>query len=114
MKQPITGYHVDHENHWVAELKCGHGQHVRHDPPWQERDWVTTAAGRTSRLGQELNCVRCDEMIERVAKATVAECRRLLISAYEEGGVSGLCSEGRWELALDSLRGLDTKDLDFD
>ena len=61
MKQPIVGYHQDEESHWVAELRCGHGQHVRHDPPWQVREWVTTAEGRASRLGAELECVRCDE-----------------------------------------------------
>jgi hypothetical protein len=61
MKQPIVGYHQDGEGHWVAELRCGHGQHVRHDPPWQVRDWVTTPEGRASRLGVELECVRCQE-----------------------------------------------------
>lgn len=61
MRQPIAGYHRDEEGHWVAELACGHNQHVRHDPPWVERDWVTTEAGRRSMLGFELNCVKCDE-----------------------------------------------------
>ena len=65
MKQPIVGYHQDEEGHWVAELTCGHGQHVRHDPPWQVREWVTTAEGRASRLGLELECVRCDEEATR-------------------------------------------------
>ena len=61
MKQPIAGFHQDEEGHWVAELRCGHGQHVRHDPPGQVREWVTTPAGRASRLGVELDCVRCDD-----------------------------------------------------
>jgi hypothetical protein len=26
--------------------------------------------------------------------------------AYEEGGLSGLCAEGRWELALDTVKSL--------
>ena len=60
MKQPIVGYHVDDEGSWVAELACGHGQHVRHEPPWQVRPWVTTAEGRASFLGYELECVECD------------------------------------------------------
>ena len=60
MKQPITGYHLDDEGHWVAELACGHGQHVRHDPPWQRRPWVITVEGRAEHLGSELDCVRCD------------------------------------------------------
>ena len=67
MKQPIVGYHLDEEAHWVAELACGHGQHVRHDPPWQVRPWVVTERGRHSFLGTELNCGRCDE--ERDAAA---------------------------------------------
>ena len=40
----LAGFHQDEEEHWVAELECGHGQHVRHDPPWQVRTWVTTEA----------------------------------------------------------------------
>lgn len=60
MQQPIVGYHRDEEDHWVAELACGHNQHVRHQPPWVERPWVTTEAGRHSRLGLPLECVKCD------------------------------------------------------
>ena len=61
MKQPITGYHRDEEDHWVAELYCGHNQHVRHDPPLVSRPWVVTEEGRNSMLGYELNCVKCDQ-----------------------------------------------------
>lgn len=60
MKQPIVGFLTDEEGHWVAELACGHGQHVRHDPPWQVREWVLTPEGRAGFLGVELECVRCD------------------------------------------------------
>lgn len=55
----IVGFHRDAEGHWVAELECGHGQHVRHDPPWQRRPWVTSAEGRSRFLGTTLPCVRC-------------------------------------------------------
>ena len=48
--QSIVGYHLDVENHWVAELNCGHFQHVRHEPPWMTRLWVLTEKGRTSML----------------------------------------------------------------
>lgn len=61
MKQPITGYHRDEEDHWVAQLACGHNQHVRHQPPWVNRPWVESREGRQSMLGVELNCVKCDE-----------------------------------------------------
>ena len=61
MKQPITGYHRDHERHWVAELACGHFQHVRHDPPLVERPWVVTEQGRASFVGSLLDCRKCDE-----------------------------------------------------
>ena len=29
MQQAIIGFHVDEENDWVADLACGHGQHMR-------------------------------------------------------------------------------------
>lgn len=61
MKQPISGYHRDEEDHWVAELACGHNQHVRHDPPWFSRPWVTTVEGRARMLGFLLECRKCDE-----------------------------------------------------
>lgn len=55
----IIGFHQDEELHWVADLECGHTQHVRHDPPWQVREWVTTPEGRASRIGTVLECVKC-------------------------------------------------------
>lgn len=60
MNQKIIGYHIDDEKHWIAELDCGHFQHVRHDPPWQNRPWVITEKGRHSQLNTLLNCVKCD------------------------------------------------------
>jgi hypothetical protein len=59
----IVGFHRDDEGHWVADLDCGHGQHVRHDPPWQYREWVTTAEGRARFLDTAMNCVRCDRSV---------------------------------------------------
>jgi hypothetical protein len=56
----ITGFHQDDEGHWVAELDCGHQQHVRHNPPWVNRLWVTTVEGRTAALGAALDCRKCD------------------------------------------------------
>ena len=61
MQQAIVGFHLDKENHWVAELTCGHGQHVRHDPPWQNRPWVLTEQGRREKLVAMLECKKCEE-----------------------------------------------------
>ena len=60
MKRRIAGYRQDEELHWIAVLECGHAQHVRHDPPWINRPWVVTEAGRRSKLGKQLDCVLCD------------------------------------------------------
>ena len=68
MKQPITGFHQDEEQHWVADLACGHTQHVRHDPPWQSRPWVVTSEGRASKVGQTLECKKCDEATANTRK----------------------------------------------
>lgn len=59
MEQTIVGYHLDDEGWWVAELSCGHGQHLRHDPPWYNRPWVLTEEGRADRLGMTLLCLKC-------------------------------------------------------
>jgi tellurite methyltransferase len=56
----ITGFHRDEAADWVAELACGHGQHVRHAPPFSERPWVESEAGRKARIGETLECVRCE------------------------------------------------------
>ena len=61
MNQPIVGFHKDDEGDWVAELACGHAQHVRHQPPWTSRVWVVTEAGRAQHLGAVLDCKVCDE-----------------------------------------------------
>ncbi len=61
MQQLIIGFHQDELGDWVADLRCGHGQHVRHQPPLSSRPWVLTEAGRQAHLGTRLNCKRCDE-----------------------------------------------------
>ncbi|WP_173049705.1 DUF3565 domain-containing protein [Nitrospira sp. KM1] len=61
MKQPIIGYHQDEQGDWVADLACGHGQHVRHHPPMTNRPWVLTVSGRQDHLGSFLDCKRCEE-----------------------------------------------------
>ena len=60
MQQPIVSYHVDEYGDWVADLQCGHGQHVRHQPPMTNRPWVLTEEGPkpASRRNVELQEVR--------------------------------------------------------
>ena len=55
----LLGFHRDDEGHWVAELSCGHTQHLRHLPPWQNRQWVTDPAQRQRRIGQPFACGWC-------------------------------------------------------
>lgn len=61
MERKITAFHQDERGDWVAELECGHAQHVRHNPPWTERSWVTTPEGRAGRIGRALPCKLCSE-----------------------------------------------------
>lgn len=60
METRIVGYRQDSEGDWIAELECGHSQHVRHRPPWQLRPWVTTPEGRESQLRTRIDCPLCD------------------------------------------------------
>ena len=59
MRRRIVGFHQDEVGDWVAELECGHSQHVRHDPPFVSRPWVVTEEGRAERLGTTLDCPPC-------------------------------------------------------
>ena len=59
IERRIIGFHQDEHGDWVADLECGHTQHVRHDPPWQNRPWVVTPEGRQSHIGTTLYCVLC-------------------------------------------------------
>lgn len=59
MLQEIIGFHKDEKQYWVADLSCGHSQHMRHNPPWMKREWVLTEEGRQSRIGTEIDCVEC-------------------------------------------------------
>ncbi len=61
MLKKIVGFHQDEARDWVADLACEHSRHVRHQPPFTNRPWTTTAEGRASFLGFELDCRRCDE-----------------------------------------------------
>lgn len=97
MKQAIVGYYQDEEGHWVARLACGHGQHVRHDPPLVSRPWVLTEDGRTARLGQILNCVRCDE-----EKAQLAMMENQVEITFDADGMTAVYPDGsarsvRWD-----------------
>ena len=61
MQRKIIGFHQDEAQDWVADLACGHQQHVRHAPPWLNRPWVISPEGRCSRLGYTLDCKHCDQ-----------------------------------------------------
>jgi len=69
MNQSIIGFHQDDERDWVADLYCGHGQHVRHNPPLSFRPWVESLDGRQKHIGTILNCKKCDE--EEVATSPI-------------------------------------------
>ncbi|WP_283182978.1 DUF3565 domain-containing protein [Pseudomonas svalbardensis] len=55
----VTGFHQDEDGHWVAELSCGHTQHLRHQPPWQSRAWVLDSTQRSKKIGQPFDCGWC-------------------------------------------------------
>ncbi len=56
----ISSFRQDVEGHWIANLACGHSQHVRNRPPWEQRPWVTSEAGRAEKIGTQIDCPRCE------------------------------------------------------
>jgi len=65
----VVGLREDERGDWIARLDCGHERHVRHDPPWTNHPWVTSAAGRAAALGRRLRCGRCARHSPRAAPA---------------------------------------------
>jgi hypothetical protein len=55
----IVGYRQDEEKNWVAELSCGHSQHMRHRPQFVERWWVMRESRRAAMIGQSVLCAEC-------------------------------------------------------
>jgi len=60
----IVGFHQDEQQDWVADLSCGHAQHVRHRPPWMLRPWVIEEEGRRQHIGIQLMCKDCGQADE--------------------------------------------------
>ena len=48
-----------------------------------------------------------DDQQRRLAQAVREACVEAALKSYEEAGISGLCYEGRWECAVDTMRNLD-------
>ncbi len=44
---------------------------------------------------------------QKLAEMVRAACIKAALEAYEEGGVLGLCAEGRWEYAISMMQQLD-------
>lgn len=55
----ILDFRQDERGDWVAVLSCGHTQHVRHRPPWQNRPWVLDPQQRQARQGSFFPCGWC-------------------------------------------------------
>lgn len=47
----------------------------------------------------------------RAASEVRDRCVKAALAAYEQAGASGLCAEGRFELAVDAMRSLDVDEL---
>jgi Protein of unknown function (DUF3565) len=74
VERAIVGFHLDAQGEWVAELACGHRQHVRHRPPFYPRPWVLEAETRQQRLGAPLECRLCDQDVPATEAGGEAAC----------------------------------------
>jgi hypothetical protein len=47
----------------------------------------------------------------KLAEGVREACLSAALAAYEDAGISGLCAEGRWEIAVQAIRTLDLRPL---
>jgi hypothetical protein len=52
-----------------------------------------------------------EELRREIAEATQRTLVAVALQAYEEAGLSGLCGEGRWEVALGAIRDYDVRNI---
>jgi len=92
MNRSIVAFRQDDEGVWVADLECGHSQHVRHKPPFFPKPWVLAEEGRQARIGTPLDCPQCDAGGETACYAHLLcpECGALLDGGPHTPG----CPEG--------------------
>ena len=105
----IVDFHRDSEDHWVADLACGHKVHTRHNPPAESRPWVLDVSKRQEKIGSLMNCKRCEEVGLVVSEAVLKSCKDTIKMAWEEGGNAGMCESGRLDLLVDYLETLNLK-----
>jgi hypothetical protein len=56
----IIAFRQDEHGEWIAELECGHARHMRHNPQWMVRPWITTEEGRSQFVGHKIPCSPCE------------------------------------------------------
>ena len=70
---------------------------------WQRDQAMQARLATAAQADQEAQLQR--------AEAVRQACIATALQAYEEAGISGLCHEGRWEYAVDAMRGLPLRPL---
>lgn len=61
-------------------------------------------------MSEQLTGVSMSDQI-RMAEKVRDACLQAALKAYEDAGISGLCAEGRWEIAVQAIRTLDVRGL---
>lgn len=61
-------------------------------------------------MSEQLTGVSMSDQI-RMAEKVRDACLQAALEAYEDAGISGLCAEGRWEIAVQAIRTLDVRGL---
>lgn len=93
----VTGFHLDPDGDWVAEVCCGHAQHVRHQPPFQQRPWVLDPIGRAGRVGTPIDCPLCERAELPPGLAVTGRAGPWdADSLPAELGAAGCAPPGRW------------------
>ncbi len=47
---------------WIVRLDCGHTRHIHHRPPLATNPWLLDAREREARVGQNIECARCERL----------------------------------------------------
>lgn len=97
----------DKNGNWRRILDCGHLISLKPNNEISDKLNSQTASFLSQEVGSNTNCTSCETLSLEISNLILKNIELVLKEAWEEGGIAGLCPEGRFDLVVDYLNTMD-------
>ena len=111
MTRKIVDHLQDRNGNWKRILDCGHLKSLKPNTEVSEKLSSQTSSFLNREIGNDIDCTSCEKLGLEVSNLILKNIELVLKEAWEEGGIAGLCSEGRFDLVVDYLNTIDIRHL---